>query len=141
MFATKMLGAHTHSLPMTLFDWLVTLFCAIAAVIQLLSAFLAAFRCSPLFSLSRRAHGFPQPVTIVRPLRGLDPYDELTLRSGFALDYPNYELIFCCEDANDPAPILVSEVPPLSWTPKHLCFRSPRCRRNAPHTRLSSGGR
>ena len=32
------------------------------------------------------------------------------------------------------------EVPPLSWTPKHLCFRSPRCRRNAPHTRLSSGG-
>ena len=33
------------------------------------------------------------------------------------------------------------EVPPLSWTPKHLCFRSPRCRRNAPHTRLSSGGR
>ena len=37
--------------------------------------------------------------------------------------------------------ILASEVPPLSWTPKHLCFRSPRCRRNAPHTRLSSGGR
>jgi len=34
-----------------------------------------------------------------------------------------------------------TEVPPLSWTPKHLCFRSPRCRRNAPHTRLSSGGR
>ena len=34
-----------------------------------------------------------------------------------------------------------SEVPPLSWTPEHLCFRSPRCRRNAPHTRLSSGGR
>jgi hypothetical protein len=35
----------------------------------------------------------------------------------------------------------LTEVPPLSWTPKHLCFRSPRCRRNAPHTRLSSGGR
>jgi len=33
-----------------------------------------------------------------------------------------------------------TEVPPLSWTPKHLCFRSPRCRRNVPHTRLSSGG-
>ena len=37
--------------------------------------------------------------------------------------------------------IIGFEVPPLSWTPKHLCFRSPRCRRNAPHTRLSSGGR
>ena len=33
-----------------------------------------------------------------------------------------------------------TEVPPLSWTPKHLCFRSPQCRRNVPHTRLSSGG-
>ncbi len=37
--------------------------------------------------------------------------------------------------------VLGFEVPPLSWTPKHLCFRSPRCRRNASHTRLSSGGR
>ena len=36
---------------------------------------------------------------------------------------------------------LKGEVPLLSWTPKHLCFRSPQCRRNAPHTRLSSGGR
>ena len=33
------------------------------------------------------------------------------------------------------------EVPPLSWTPKHLCFRSPQCRRNAPYIRLSSGDR
>jgi len=35
----------------------------------------------------------------------------------------------------------MTEVPPVSWTPKHLCFRSPLCQRNAPHTRLSSGGR
>ena len=39
------------------------------------------------------------------------------------------------------SPTMRSEVPPLSWTPKHLCFRSPQCRRNVPHTRLSSGGR
>jgi len=39
------------------------------------------------------------------------------------------------------AKFMKSEVPPLSWTPKHLCFRSPQCRRNVPHTRLSSGGR
>jgi ceramide glucosyltransferase len=95
---------------MDLFDWLVTMFCAIVVGIQLLSALLAAFRCSPLFSLSRPARGLAQPVTILRPLRGLDPYDELTLRSGFALDYPNYELIFCCEDANDPAAILVRDL-------------------------------
>jgi hypothetical protein len=33
------------------------------------------------------------------------------------------------------------EVPPVSWTPKHLCFRSPLCQRNVPHIRPSSGGR
>ena len=34
-----------------------------------------------------------------------------------------------------------AEVPPVSWTPKHLCFRSPLCQRNVPHIRPSSGGR
>ena len=36
---------------------------------------------------------------------------------------------------------LAVEVPPVSWTPKHLCFRSPLCQRNVPHIRPSSGGR
>ncbi|MBT3071315.1 ceramide glucosyltransferase [Rhodomicrobium sp. Az07] len=95
---------------MHLFDWLLALFCAIAVAIQLLSALLAGFRCSPLFGLSRPARGFAQPVTILRPLRGVDTHDELTLRSGFTLDYPDYELIFCCEDANDPALTLVRDL-------------------------------
>lgn len=43
------------------------------------------------------------PVSVLRPVRGLDPFDEMTLRSGFELDYPHYELILCCADANDPA--------------------------------------
>ena len=43
------------------------------------------------------------PVSILRPVRGLDPYDELTLRSGFRLSYPDYELILCCADAEDAA--------------------------------------
>jgi ceramide glucosyltransferase len=38
---------------------------------------------------------------VLRPVRGLDPYDELTLRSGFELAYGRYELILCCEDADD----------------------------------------
>ena len=40
-------------------------------------------------------------MSVLRPVRGLDPYDELTLRSGFELDYPSYELILCCDDADD----------------------------------------
>jgi ceramide glucosyltransferase len=40
---------------------------------------------------------------VLRPVRGLEPYDELTLRSGFELSYPAYELILCCAHADDPA--------------------------------------
>jgi ceramide glucosyltransferase len=46
-------------------------------------------------------------VSILRPVRGLDSYEEITLGSSFALDYPNVELIFCCADADDPAVALV----------------------------------
>ena len=41
------------------------------------------------------------PISVLRPVRGLDPYDELTLRSSFELAYGRYELILCCEDADD----------------------------------------
>jgi ceramide glucosyltransferase len=47
------------------------------------------------------------PVSIIRPVRGLDPYDEQTLRSGFMLDHPNYELILCVARAEDPAVPLI----------------------------------
>jgi ceramide glucosyltransferase len=39
---------------------------------------------------------------LVRPLCGLDNFVEPTLRSGFELDYPSYELIFCVAHARDP---------------------------------------
>jgi ceramide glucosyltransferase len=43
------------------------------------------------------------PVTIVRPVCGLEPFLEETLASGFALDHPDYELVFCAEHPDDPA--------------------------------------
>jgi ceramide glucosyltransferase len=43
------------------------------------------------------------PVTIVRPVCGADPLEEPTLRSTFALDYPSYEVLFCCASPDDPA--------------------------------------
>jgi ceramide glucosyltransferase len=42
------------------------------------------------------------PVTIIRPICGLDAYEELTLRSTFELDYPRYEVLLCCASADDP---------------------------------------
>jgi ceramide glucosyltransferase len=42
------------------------------------------------------------PVTIIRPVCGLDAYEEQTLRSTFKLDYPLYEILLCCATADDP---------------------------------------
>jgi ceramide glucosyltransferase len=51
----------------------------------------------------RRIPGFAPPVTIFKPLKGLDEELELNLRSFFQLDYPCYQLLFCAVDADDPA--------------------------------------
>lgn len=76
---------------------------------QMLSTALAAARCR-----SRKESVPVQPgapaVTIVRPVCGVDAYDELTLGSTFRLDYPNVRLIFCCDRENDPAVQLVRQL-------------------------------
>jgi ceramide glucosyltransferase len=43
------------------------------------------------------------PVSIVRPLCGLDNFLEETLRTSFLLAYPEFELIFCVASRRDPA--------------------------------------
>jgi ceramide glucosyltransferase len=49
---------------------------------------------------------FP-PVSLVRPLCGIDNYAADTLASTFALDYRRYEILFCVASANDPVVPLV----------------------------------
>ena len=46
-------------------------------------------------------------VTIVQPLCGVETFSRETLRSIFALDYPDYEVIFCLASADDPIAPLV----------------------------------
>jgi ceramide glucosyltransferase len=62
--------------------------------------------------VTRRARGrrqqttggaFTPPVTIFKPLKGLDEELEDNLRSFFLLDYPVYQLLFGVADENDPA--------------------------------------
>ena len=43
------------------------------------------------------------PVTIFKPLKGVDEELEENLRTFFALDYPTYQLLFCVADQDDPA--------------------------------------
>jgi ceramide glucosyltransferase len=51
----------------------------------------------------RRKSDFTPPVTIFKPLKGLDEELDQNLRSFFQLDYPSYQLLFCVADADDPA--------------------------------------
>src|ERR1041385_2241967 len=43
------------------------------------------------------------PVTILKPLRGLDPQMYESFRSHCMQDYPEYEIIFGVSEADDPA--------------------------------------
>lgn len=49
-------------------------------------------------------------VSILKPLKGVDPHLEDNLETFFDIDYPEFELIFCIQDANDPAHELVNRL-------------------------------
>ena len=90
---------------MTLATWAMVL-CAVATAVHFVSLALAGHKCR-----SRARHLPPPedavPVTVVRPLCGVDNFVAETLASTFRLDYPRYEIIFCLARADDPvAPIV-----------------------------------
>ncbi|MHC5308295.1 ceramide glucosyltransferase [Bartonella sp. LJL80] len=54
--------------------------------------------------------GHDQAVTILRPVSGLENNLERTLASGFELDHPKYEIIFCVSKDSDPVIPLVEKL-------------------------------
>ena len=42
------------------------------------------------------------PMTVVRPLRGCETFTVETLAAGLRLDYPEFEILFCVAEADDP---------------------------------------
>jgi ceramide glucosyltransferase len=83
-------------------------FCGTTIVFHILSIIVAAWRCRPQPVIHSPAT-WP-PVSIVRPICGLDNFLEETLRTSFDLAYPTYELIFCVASARDPAIAVVQEL-------------------------------
>jgi ceramide glucosyltransferase len=77
------------------------LFCFVSLIVHLASILIAAHRCRV-----DRGDQFPPfdspPVSLVRPVCGIDNYCEETLRTTFELDYPHYEIVFCAAHAYDP---------------------------------------
>jgi ceramide glucosyltransferase len=80
-------------------------FCAATLAVHLVSIVVAIVRCRPAPPMTA-PEGLP-PVTIVRPVCGLENFIEETLRSGFELAHPQYELILCVAHADDPVVPLV----------------------------------
>ncbi len=57
------------------------------------------------------------PVSILKPLKGLDEELEENLRSFFRLDYPTYQLLFGVADEGDPAIAVVQKL--MAEFPEH----------------------
>lgn len=50
------------------------------------------------------------PVSLIRPVCGIEQHDVETLTTSFAIVHPNYEILFCCAKATDPAARLVKHL-------------------------------
>jgi ceramide glucosyltransferase len=83
-------------------------FCGVTALLHIVSVIVAAIRCRPR-AVTAPLREAP-PVTIVRPVCGLDNFIEETLRTSFELDYPAFELIFCVASPRDPVVPVVRDL-------------------------------
>jgi len=80
---------------------LAIVFIAFLVAIQLVSIAIAIVRCRP--GARPVAVQGPHPgISIVRPLCGLETFSAQTLEATFAIDWPEYEVLFCVADADDP---------------------------------------
>jgi ceramide glucosyltransferase len=52
----------------------------------------------------------PPPISILKPLDGLDPGLESNLRTFFEQDYPHFEILFAVRDAGDPAVAVIEKL-------------------------------
>ena len=77
-------------------------FAMAAVLVHVLVGALTVWRCRfRRASASQGLESLP-PVSIIRPMCGRDTYEDITLRSSFQLDYPEYELLLCCASEDDP---------------------------------------
>ena len=88
--------------------------CAVAGLststIYLGLVVIAALRFRSSKRKTGRADGSLPPVTVLKPLHGLEPLLEACLESFFRQDYPAYELIFGARTESDPALAIVKSL-------------------------------
>ena len=72
----------------------------VATTVHVVSTLTAIIRCKSRSSPLHASKSAP-PVSLVRPVCGLENYVEETLGSAFTLDYPDYEILFCVASEQD----------------------------------------
>ena len=78
--------------------------CALAVFFlaaHLTTLLIAWWRCRPQ-AVSRSVPIQQPPITLVRPLCGVETFSAETLEATFHVDYPTHELLFCVATADDP---------------------------------------
>jgi ceramide glucosyltransferase len=91
---------------MTIAIWATETFCALTILIQVASSMIAIIRCRPPGPMLRAPRP-AAPVSLIRPVCGIENFVEETLGSAFDLDYPSYEILFCVASTQDPIVPLV----------------------------------
>ena len=79
-----------------------TFLCALAVffiALHLCTLAIAYLQCRP--SRAARVSAALPPVTVVRPLCGLETFSQQTVHAAFQVDYPQFELLFCVARGDD----------------------------------------
>src|SRR5881227_3997403 len=95
----------------------VNLLLGLVAIVAVSSTLLSMLCLLWVTRRRRKLADHTPPVTIYKPLKGLDEELEENLRSFFGLDYPTYQLLFGVADANDSAVAVVERL--LVQFPNH----------------------
>ncbi len=93
---------------------------AVTAILLAVAAFPFIYYLLVLFSAWRffgsapaqtaATSGFTPPASILKPVRGLDPEAYENFASYCNQDYPEYEVVFCLSDRNDPSLAVIEKL-------------------------------
>lgn len=116
-------------------------FAILATILHVAGIAIAAHRCRPAGN-ALPAPPNPPSVSVMIPVCGLDNFIEDTLRTGFRLDYPHYELIFCVARADDVAiPLLRRLIANHPWIDARILIGDERISANPKLNNIFKGWR
>jgi ceramide glucosyltransferase len=80
----------------------IAIFGTLTSTAFLVLALVGSWRFARKRTQFQSAPAYFPPVSVLKPVHGLEPNLEENLESFFRQDFPNFELIFCARHANDP---------------------------------------